>query len=243
MPRTHASFKKTTPTTEETDDEDTSDDGSQRSSPVEDRGRDDYDHEYAIRLVPMEKYTMQEVIVMLEEVSDRWVVSEEIKPHVHYHIVICCDYSMSTMRTYIREFLRPFFADATTNKFSRGFGNAQYNSQEVKDLDAAVSYVLKQHRDNPDFKFKYVGFTDEYIENRKQASYLKKPKDEFKVEFYKLREDFVDIKDYMTKYVQLCSKYERMCNVSHAYSYAISAAVAKDPSFAAQIVDSFLRRI
>lgn len=227
-------------TRDETPVDDASDGG---SSPVEDPDHDDYDQQYLIRLTPYEKYTMDEVIVLLKDISDRWIVTEEFESAQHFHVVICCDYTMTTMRRVIREFLRPYFADPKTDKFVRGFGNTQYNAQECEDIDLAISYCLKTYKKNPELKYEYVGFTEEYINARKEASFEKKSKDTFKAEFYKLREEFSTINDYMIKYVKLCSKYERMVNMHHAYQYAMSAAVSKDESVADQLVGDYLNKI
>jgi len=126
----------------------------------------------------------------------------------------------------VKWFLQPYWTNPVTHRFVRGFGNKQYNCQECKDKDRAVSYAVKLG------EFWYEGFTDEYIEQRGAESFEKKKPSTFKLEYIELCSKFqetdMDIKEFMVKYVELKAKFGQQVTLHHAYGYAISNMIQRD---------------
>lgn len=126
---------------------------------------------YVIRITPCDKFTFQQVVEYIrdEPFYLNYVVSRELVPREHFHIVVQTDssFTIEDVRGSIRAFIIPFWQDDKF-KLPRGFGNKQYNLQLAEDLDRAVSYAVKLG------EFSFEGFSQEYINERLAESFEKK---------------------------------------------------------------------
>jgi len=213
------------------------------SSPIEDSESEVsdlpemYSCTYVIRLTPLEKYTVQDFIAWLEGNinTEKYVIAVETDPQVHLHVVLETD--DPDFRTTLRQsFLYTYWPDGQR---PRGWGNKQYNLQESEDVDLAISYALKMKGDS------FVkGYTAEYIEERKKASFPKNKRLDFKTELLNLRNNFLEsdmtTHQFMISLCQLKARYDQQVNMHHIYNFALSIEIKRDPSSAENLVESFL---
>lgn len=209
---------------------------------------------YVIRLTPQGKYTLEELkSQLLDPVfeNDLWVLAVEKVPKEHYHIVIETDLDLEDLRSNIRSFLFTYWPEGQR---PRGWGNAQYNVQEAHELTPedveiygtrsrkAAAYALKDRGD-----YLYNLYELEWIQECIELSFSKKSVKTFKTEYQDLCDLFasshMDVREFMVKYIQLKSKYGQLINVSHAYGYALSNLIRRDPNEADEVVESFLYKI
>lgn len=192
---------------------------------------------YVLRLTPLEMYTVQDFIEWLDHNinTDKYVIAVELTPQVHFHAVIETD-DVDFRTTLRQSFLYTYWPDGER---PRGWGNKQYNLQECSDIDLAISYALKNKGE-----VHIKGFTSEYIEERKNASFPKNKRLDFKTELINLRNEFMesemDIREFMIKMAQLKSRYDQQVNMHHIYCYALSIDIKRDPQHAEQLVEEFL---
>lgn len=201
---------------------------------------DDLAH-YLVRITPYEKFTFKELqdFLELEALLMRYVVSQELKPQIHYHLVLTTDESVQIqdIKDIVRAFIFPLWQK--NGKLPLGFGNKQYNCQEAENLDNAISYALKDKKE-----YIQVGYEQKYIDERIQASFQKNSTKTFTTELQELQKNFqesdMDISEYMTKFIQLKSRYGQMINLQHAYQYALSQLIQRNPEQAQDFVDNYL---
>ena len=200
---------------------------------------------YCIRLTSHAKFTQEQLKEFLdgEPLFFRYVVGKEVDTgNEHYHIVVDTDTSVEVqeVRDIIRAFLIPLW-ETEEHKLPRGFGNKQYNLQLSKDKDRAVSYAVKLS------DFWFVGYEQEYIDERKAESFLKKSPSNFKSEYRLLCDEFrlseMDIREFMVKFIQLKAKYGQQVVLHHAYGYALSNMCMRDPSYGSEVVENYLYKI
>lgn len=199
---------------------------------------------YVIRITSHAKFTGEQLNEFLDKefIFYQYVVGKETVPQEHYHIVVTVDTSITEqdVRDVIKAFIIPFWV-LPTGKLPKGFGNKQYNCQESKDLNAAVSYAVKLG------EFYFSGFTQEFIDERKAESFEKKKPSNFKSEYIALVDDFqksqMDIREFMIGYINLKAKYGQQVVMTHVYGYALSNLCLRDPSFAGEVVNKYLDRI
>lgn len=200
---------------------------------------------YVVRITPHGKFTFEQVAQFIKEEPAifQYVISQELLPQEHYHIVCSVDSSTTVqdVRDIIRAFITPFWEDPETHKLPRGFGNKQYNLQECANLDLAISYALKEASN-----FLFDGFTPEYIEERKSQSFAKKSITTFKLEYMQLSEDFqnsdMELRIFMIKLSQLKAKYDHQVNMHAIHQQALSNAIRRDPNVADEEVEKYLYR-
>jgi len=201
---------------------------------------DDLVH-YVARVTAYEKFTFDQLKAFLETEFRllKYVVAQELVPQVHYHIVLTTDesFTIQDAKDTLRAFLYPLWC--VEGKLPRGWGNKQYNCQASTNVDQAISYALKDKKE-----YHYVGWPTEYIEQKIAASFTKKDTKSFNTELQELRNVFqttdMDINNFMVKFVQLKSRYNQMVNLSHAYQYALSQLIQRNPEEAESFVINFL---
>jgi len=200
---------------------------------------------YVARLTSYDKFTFDELKEALEEEHQltQYLLAREIVPKEHFHIVLSTDstVTLQDVKDIFRAFLVPFW-QGDDGRLPRGFGNKQFCVKESYDLDAAVSYALKDRNE-----YHFVGFTQSYIKERLDASFQKKKPSNFKSELFELNSQFKDsnmtIENYMTCYVRLKAKYGQQVRLQDAYGYALSVSVDRDPEIAGELVNNFLDRL
>lgn len=190
---------------------------------------------YVVRLTPMEKYSLEDLKKFLTEMDNHsWILAVETKPKLHYHCVIENDDDMDDFKARIRSFLFTYWEVRP-----RGWGNAQYNCQVCNDKRRAISYALKDKEE-----YYYEGYDQAYIDWCIQESFPRNSPSTFRVEYRELCERFqasdMEIGEFMVQFIILKSKYGQQVRVVDAYSYAISNAVKRDPSYASSLVQDFL---
>lgn len=196
---------------------------------------------YVVRITPHEKFSFDQLheFIQAEPQICRYVIGKEQVPQEHYHLVLTTDISVEIqdVRDIVRAFIVPYWEQ--DGKCPKGFGNKQYNLQLSTNVDKAISYVLKEM-----IEYRYEGWSDEYIELRKAESFTKKKPTEFKSEYRELctrfQESDMDIRDFMIAFVQLKAKYGQQVVMSHAYGYALSNLIQRDPSSADDLVENYL---
>jgi len=203
---------------------------------------DDLNH-YVVRITAYDKFTYEELKQRIDEEPYifRYVISQEVTPQVHYHLVLTTDesFDIQQMKDLIRAFITPLWHDPDTHKLPRGFGNKQYNCQIALDLDQAISYCLKERKE-----YNYIGYTEDYINQRIEASFKKHDTKTFNLELQELQKKFqesdMDMPEYMTAFIRLKSRYNQMVNMQHAYQYALSQLLQRNPEQADSFVINYL---
>jgi len=196
---------------------------------------------YVVRITPCDKFTFSdlETYFKSEPQLTRYVIGRETVPREHFHAVLSVDENVTEVdvRDIVKAFLVPFW-QTDVGKLPRGFGNKQYNLQLSEDVDKAVSYAVKMN------EFVYEGWTDVYIQFRREESFEKKKPSDFKSEYRQLCEDFktstMDIREFMINFSLLKAKYGQQVRMHDAYSYALSNLFIRDPSEAENYVENFL---
>jgi len=199
--------------------------------------------DYCLRITSCAKFTTQQLLDFLEQEFKicRYVMGRETVPQEHFHLIISTDDSVEEqeVRDIIKAFLFPLWQK--DGKLPRGFGNKQYNLQLCNDLNAGVSYAVKMKE-----KW-YEGFDEDYIAERLAASFEKKKPSDFKSEYVKLCNDFqesdMNIHEFMTKYSVLKAKYGQQVVMHHAYAYAISNLIKREPEQASNFVENYLYKL
>lgn len=197
---------------------------------------------WALRITPHDKFTYEEFKAYLHDYSQvaRYVLSRELVPREHFHAVLSIDKSVPEIeaRDIPKHFLNKYWA--VLGKLPRGFGNKQYNLQQVKDLDKAISYVLKQH------DYVYEIWDPDYIKEREAESFEKKAPCDFKNEYRSLCETWQSgtssVADFMIDFCLLKAKYDQQVNMSHAYGYALSNLFKREPEEARRYVSNYLNK-
>jgi len=222
------------------------------SLPTQDYEQNEYDvldalsedelSNYVVRITSYDKFTFDELTEFIHDEPQicRYVIGKEVDTgNEHYHLVLSADNSvhLQEIKDIIRAFIVPFWV-TPTGKCPKGFGNKQYNIQISHDISKAVSYAVKL----ADFKFD--GFDQDFIDKCKADSFLKKKPNTFKVEYLELCEKFktsdMDILEFMTLFIQLKAKFGQQINMAHAYGYALSNIIARDPSQAVTFVENYI---
>lgn len=204
--------------------------------------QDDLVH-YVVRITPYDKFTFDELRNRIDEEPYifKYVIAQEVQPQVHYHLVLTTDesFDIQQVKDIIRAFITPFWHNEDTHRLPRGFGNKQYNCQVATDVDQAISYALKDCKE-----FHQVGWDQKYIDERIASSFTKKDIKTFSLELQQLQKEFqesdMDISGFMTAFIRLKSRYNQMVNMQHAYQYALSQLIQRNPEQASDFVINFL---
>jgi len=193
---------------------------------------------YCVRITPYEQFTYEQlekhVIQQLQPRS--WVIGTEIsaKGILHYHLVFESD--DEDPKGFIRAFIDEVWPK---EERTRGFGNKQYNFQVAKDPVKAVTYAVKCG------KYKFGGFYDEeFIQACKADSFVPSRKSEFKQKLDELKKLFHENKsldqwDFMREFILLKAQYDQMVNMDHAYGYAISILIKREPQKVHNLIADF----
>lgn len=199
---------------------------------------------YVIRITPHGKFTYDQLheFIQAEYQICKYVIGRETVPQEHFHLVVSTDVSIDVqeVRDIVRAFVVPFWVDEN-GKCPKGFGNKQYNLQVCNDIDKAISYAVKLG------EIRHDGWSDDYIRQRGTESFEKKKPSNFKVEYRDLCTEFqegeMDTREFMTRFVQLKAKYGQQVVMHHAYGYALSNQIQRDPSTAEDLVENFLYKV
>lgn len=192
---------------------------------------------YVVRLTPLEKYKIEDVIKYLKEMDCiSWIISEETKPKQHFHVVIEHEDTLKDLKLRIRTFLDTYWPPGERG---RGFGNKQYNCQECKDKDLAIAYLLKDKG-----TYFFEGYSQEYIDHCIGMSYPKQSVSGFKQDYKELCDRYsldsdMNIRDFIREYVLLKAKHGQQVRRQDAVAYALSAELRRNPSFSDELAGSW----
>lgn len=197
---------------------------------------------YVVRITSYGKFSYEELQKYIQDEFQitKYVIGRETVPQEHFHLVLTVDMSITLqdIKDIVRAFIVPLWQE--NGKLPKGFGNKQYNAQLADDLDKSVSYAVKLA------DYCYDGWSDDYIEARKKASFEKKKPSNFKAEYVSLCQEFQDtnmsIKEFMTHFITLKARYGQQVNMTHAYQYALSNLFLREPNQVSEYVDNFLDR-
>lgn len=191
---------------------------------------------YVLRLTPLEKYSRQEAIGWLNAKFQKWFISTEGTPQLHFHVV----FETEDLEEDVRKIVKDFVYNYWPAPRPRGFGNKQYNLQLSETPDLAIRYAAK-HRD-----YEYYGYSDDYITEQVNLSFLKS-KEDFQSDLIKLKLEFhntpMTSREFMIRLNWLSSKYGRNVNIATVYQTALSVLIAREPEQSAVAVDNFLDRL
>jgi len=172
-----------------------------------------------------------------------YLITEEISKEgvLHYHIVCKCSDPFETFQNWARKEIVYILYPAPRPK---GFGIKQWHCTVSDNPHNAVVYALKEVKITR--RFYYSGYTEEYIEECMNDSFTKSNRSAFTNDFTELKKKFQEssmtIEEFMDQFIILKGKHDQMVNLSHAYQYALSALVKRDPSAATKLVRSFLNK-
>lgn len=200
---------------------------------------------YALRLTPMEKYGISEIINFLQMFDD-YVFTEELskKLKVHYHVVLFTKLYEDEVREKIREFLSLYFTEPP----KRGDANKQYNLSEIVDLELSLIYILKDGGDkNTIWLFYSNNINYDTLQQLKKKSYKKFSKEDFAKQLEEIKSRFkenitINLMDMMTLVVQLKAEYRQPINMTHIYHMCLSYSIHNKPQLANDYVREFLSR-
>lgn len=195
---------------------------------------------YALRLTPMDKYAIPEIVCFLKTFDD-YIFTEEIskKLKVHYHVVLFTKLYEDEVREKIREFLNLYFTEPP----KRGDANKQYNLSEIVDLELSIIYILKDGG-----KLLYSSNINyDVLESLKKKSYKKFSKEDFAKQLEEIKSRFkenhsIKLVDMMTLVVQLKAEYRQPVNMTHIYHMCLSFSIHNKPQLAEDYVREFLSR-
>lgn len=200
----------------------------------------DKEHTCLVRVTPYDAFTADELWSWLENDSglEKCLLATEhsSKNVLHYHIV-ASTHELNP-RAIFEQMVSSFWPPGTR---SRGFGNKQWNFVVAESPDLGMSYAIKHG------EYVFYGYTQEYIDRCKEDSFVKPERKGFNQDFDKLRKDFKEsqmtLEEFMTQFVILKSGYGQMVNLTHAYQYALSAVIDRNPDEAADYVRSYVRKL
>lgn len=205
---------------------------------------------FLLRITPPEDYPdtfgfLQRT--MLEYVGDStipFLIAEEIsvKGVLHYHIV--CKPGADSLEDFKDWARESIMAVLYPPPRARGFGIKQWHCTEADNVDRAIAYALKCAKVTK--RFWYSGYKDEYIEKMKSESFTKSDRPSFSIDFLALKKRFEEsnmtIEEFMEHFIMLKAKHQQMVNLTHAYQYALSSLIARDPSQSQGLVRSFMNK-
>lgn len=194
---------------------------------------------YALRLTPMDKYTLQDIKDFLGVFDDYVIVEETSKKlKLHYHAIIFTKLYEDEVRERIRGFLNKYFKEPP----KRGDANKQYNLSETGDLELSLVYLLK---DGGPITYSQ-NINDEYLETLKKQSYKKYSKDEFSKQLEELKKRFktndTRLDDMMIEVTKLKALYRQPINMTYIYQSCVSYRVHNSPDRAEEYVREFLSK-
>lgn len=231
------------------------------TSPIDDDGSVVSDHThstqveaetcYVVRMTPLEKYSMEDLIKFIDEQMDNssWIIAEELskKDKTHYHLVLENFCTLEHMKLSLRTFLDGYWPPGERK---RGFGNKQYNVQVAEDKEKAISYALKEQKGKEISlrKYTYKGYSQEAIDYYIDNSYTKADKATFKVEYQALcdrfRSDFtMTTREFATEFIRLKAKHGQQVRRQDVIGYTLSNEVARNPDTAAELAENFISDI
>ena len=196
---------------------------------------------YALRMTPLGAYTVEQLQQWLNELTDTYVLSEEVSKgdKLHYHIVLNVQFDEDDLREHVREYLKKYFP----GKPKRGDANKQYNLSECIDVEQSIIYLLK---DKGTFLFG-VNVNEDALMQRSKKSYAKFSKAEFAKELEEIKKYFKEkrwsLNEMMVAIVKLKAKYRQPIDLNYIYRLCLSCEIHNDPRRANEVVDNFLSRI
>jgi len=187
---------------------------------------------YVIRLTPADDegnilYHIQDVVKeYLEENFFIYIITEELKPHQHYHIYVESDLKHDEVKQLQRNFIYSYYPVRP-----RGFGTKQHSCLISENPLNAIIYTLKQRG-----QIFYSGFTEEFIDACRKQSFEKKEND-FEAELRVMTEEFLKNKNiepmgFTADIAILYSRYDKNVCWKNINNYVNSKMIKRDPSMA-----------
>lgn len=209
------------------------------SSPTEDSDLSDEDQNSQFdttenicccRISLEEHMTFEDVAEFLKDTFQKYSLHEEVKPKKHCHFIIVDQHTVEEVKLCVQSFVYNYW---TPTKRKRGFGNQYYCKVNRKPLEYYLTYSSKDK-----LRHEYAGFTAEFIQECKDASYPKVNPHTFKSDLIELEKEFksreMSCIEYMTRYNFLKAKNNQNCRVVDSYSSFISADIRKNGMVRAQ---------
>lgn len=190
---------------------------------------------YVLRFTPIgdrdeQVYDMQAVIdELLIPHFDIWVISQELKPKLHFHVYLETFDNPKDLRKKLRDFIYPYYPVR-----ARGFGTKQYSCILSENPLNAIIYLLKQRGE-----YHFNGFSQEFINSCLQSSFEKEAS-EFEKEVADLSLEFLN--SQMDPYIyaeRLCiiySSYDKRVHFKDIQGIVNSKIIKRDPSSALSMV-------
>ncbi|AXQ66576.1 MAG: putative replicase [Circoviridae sp.] len=192
---------------------------------------------YMLRLTPMEQYTRDDVKVLLQGITDNWVLAKEDskKAKEHYHITIYEQIDEEPLRTIIREFLKVYFPLPP----KRGDANKQYNLTVADSVEKGINYTVKE------LDVEYgEGMNPEYIDKRIKASFIKFDRAEIAKRIDELKNNFkssdMSITQFMETFCLIKADYRQPINLNYIYQLAVACDINRDNTRVHHYVRSYL---
>lgn len=195
---------------------------------------------YCIRFTPVSQDGSEDQVFSYDEVLDEfldnsdipitvYLITEEQKPKVHFHIYLESSLNLEDMKAAIREFIYKYYPER-----KRGFGTKQYNCLVAENPLNAIIYALKQRG-----RYAVSGFTEEFIDECRKLSFVKTPTD-FDEELSAITTSFLDSnKDpyvFAEELVILYATYDKRVHFKDIQGYVNSKLIKRDPSIASYLV-------
>lgn len=195
---------------------------------------EDYPDSFGFLQRTMAEYVGEAPFLIAEETS--------VKGVLHYHIVCkCIADTLEGFKDWVRDSIMAVLYPPPR---LRGFGIKQWHCTAADNADRAIAYALKCAKVTK--RFWYSGYKDEYIEKMKSESFVKSDRPSFSIDFLALKKRFEEsnmtIEEFMEHFIMLKAKHQQMVNLTHAYQYALSSLIARDPLQSKGLVRSYMNK-
>lgn len=189
---------------------------------------------YVLRFTPIgyedeQLYDIEAVRDEFLNQFDTYLITEELKPKIHFHIYLETSLKHEALKQKCRDFIYPYYPVR-----NRGFGTKQYSCLEAENPLNAIIYALKQRGTTY-----WSGFTEEFIQKCQAASFEKKPTD-FEDDLKVLTDEFLttdeDPYTFSSKVAILYSQYDKRVHMKDIQGYVNSKLIKRDPKEALRLV-------
>lgn len=199
-------------------------------------------HPYVLRFTPFSQgedpYIVYEMKEILEEFIqandfDIYVLCEEIKPKLHYHLYLETDLLHKQLKKKVQEFVYPYYPNR-----ARGFGTAQYSCLESLRPLQGIIYNFKQAGENH-----WSGFNEEFVNQCRLLSFEKK-KNDFAIEIEEASVSFLasteDPYSFAERLSIIYSIHDKPLNFVSLQSFVNSKIIKRDPKMARSMINKNL---
>jgi len=182
---------------------------------------------YVLRFYPFsqdDKYQVYEMSTVIDEFLadnfETWIITEETRPKLHYHIYLESPLLLDPLKKKVREFIYPYYPDR-----KRGFGTKQYSCLVSDNPLNAIMYTLKQRGE-----YHFSGFDQEFVD-KCIASSFELPDNLFDEELAEFVEQFMTNGDPYKLAENMCillSKYNKRIHFKDIQGFVNSKIIKRD---------------